>query len=39
LMNLGLDPAVMGPEEFGKFIVAEKAKWARQIKQAGIQPE
>ena len=39
LMSLGLDPAVMGPEEFGKFVVAEKAKWARQIKQAGIVPE
>ena len=39
LMNLGLDPAVMGPEEFSKFVLAEKAKWARQIKQAGIQPE
>ena len=39
LMNLGLDPALMGPDEFGKYIVAEKAKWARQIKQAGITPE
>ena len=39
LMNLGLDPALMGPEEFGRFVVSEKAKWARQIKQAGIQPE
>lgn len=39
LMGLGLDPALMGPEEFGKFVIAEKAKWARQIKQAGIVPE
>lgn len=39
LMGLGLDPAVMGPEEFSKFVVSEKAKWARQIKQAGIIPE
>lgn len=39
LMGLGLDPAVMGPDEFGKFVISEKAKWARQIKQAGIEPE
>jgi len=39
LMSLGLEPALMGPDEFGKFIVAETAKWARQIRQAGIQPE
>lgn len=39
LMSLGLEPALMGPEEFGKFVTAETAKWARQIKQAGIQPE
>jgi tripartite-type tricarboxylate transporter receptor subunit TctC len=29
----------MGPDEFGHFITAETAKWARQIKAAGIQPE
>ena len=39
LQTLGLDPAYMGPEEFSRFIVSEKAKWARQIKLAGIQPE
>lgn len=39
LMSLGLDPALMGPDEFGRFVTAEAAKWARQIKQAGIQPE
>lgn len=36
---MGFEPAFMGPEEFGAFIVAETAKWARQVKQAGIQPE
>ena len=39
LMALGLEPALMGPDEFGKFAAAESAKWARQIKLAGIQPE
>jgi tripartite-type tricarboxylate transporter receptor subunit TctC len=27
------------PEEFGTFIKAEIAKWARVVKAAGIQPE
>jgi len=27
------------PEEFGQFILAERAKWAKVIKSAGIQPE
>jgi tripartite-type tricarboxylate transporter receptor subunit TctC len=39
LNTLGLDVTPMGPEEFGPFITAEAAKWARQIKAAGIQPE
>jgi tripartite-type tricarboxylate transporter receptor subunit TctC len=39
LQTLGLEPTYMGPEEFTRFIASEKAKWARQIKQAGIQPE
>jgi tripartite-type tricarboxylate transporter receptor subunit TctC len=39
LTALGLEPAPMGPEEYGRFITAETAKWARQIKTAGIQPE
>jgi tripartite-type tricarboxylate transporter receptor subunit TctC len=39
LNALGLEVAPMGPDEFGRFITAETAKWARQIKAAGIQPE
>jgi tripartite-type tricarboxylate transporter receptor subunit TctC len=29
----------MGPEEFGKYIAAETAKWSRVVKEAGIKPE
>ncbi len=36
---LGQEPAPMNPEEFRKFVVSEIEKWAKQIKQAGIQPE
>jgi tripartite-type tricarboxylate transporter receptor subunit TctC len=39
LNALGLEITPMGPDEFGHFITAETAKWARQIKAAGIQPE
>lgn len=39
LTSLGLEPAPMGPEEYGRFIASETIKWARQIKTAGIQPE
>jgi tripartite-type tricarboxylate transporter receptor subunit TctC len=39
LMALGLEPAYLGPEAFETFITAERAKWARQIKAAGIEPE
>lgn len=39
LMALGLEPAYLGPEAFEAFIVAERSKWARQIKAAGIEPE
>ena len=27
------------PEEFGRFIVSETAKWAKVVKEAGIKPE
>ena len=36
---LGQEPAPLTPEEFRKFMLSEIAKWAKQIKQAGIQPE
>lgn len=39
LRFLGFEPALMGPEAFGSFIVESTAQWAHQIKAAGIQPE
>jgi tripartite-type tricarboxylate transporter receptor subunit TctC len=36
---LGVDPAPMGPGEFGDYIRKEIGKWSRDIKQAGIEPE
>jgi len=35
----GVDPAPMGPGEFGDYIRKEIDKWSRDIKQAGIEPE
>jgi tripartite-type tricarboxylate transporter receptor subunit TctC len=35
----GVDPAPMGPAEFGDYIKKEIDKWSRDIRQAGIQPE
>jgi tripartite-type tricarboxylate transporter receptor subunit TctC len=37
LANLGADPMVMGPAEFGKLIANETEKWANVIKFAGIK--
>lgn len=39
LGGLGLEPAPMTPEEFSAFIKQEIAKWTREIREAGIQPE
>jgi len=36
---LGVDPAPLGPGEFGDYIRREIDKWSRDIKQAGIEPE
>jgi tripartite-type tricarboxylate transporter receptor subunit TctC len=36
---IGADVQPMNPAEFGKFIQAEVAKWAKLVKLAGIQPE
>jgi tripartite-type tricarboxylate transporter receptor subunit TctC len=36
---IGTDVAPMAPAEFGRFIQAEVANWARLVKLAGIQPE
>jgi tripartite-type tricarboxylate transporter receptor subunit TctC len=39
-INDGADPTPSNtPEEFGAFIRAERAKWARVVKAAGIQPD
>jgi tripartite-type tricarboxylate transporter receptor subunit TctC len=35
----GAEAVPMSPEEFGRFIQAETAKWARVVKEAGIRAE
>ena len=35
----GGEAVPMAPEEFGRFIVSETAKWAKVVKEAGIKPE
>jgi tripartite-type tricarboxylate transporter receptor subunit TctC len=37
--TLGTDVGPMNPEEFGRFIRSEIAKWAKLVKEAGIQPQ
>ena len=39
LFNQGLDPAPGTPEQFGAYIKAERAKWARVIKESGAKAE
>ena len=39
LASQGLDTAVSTPDEFRKIIAADIAKWAKVIRDAGIQPE
>jgi tripartite-type tricarboxylate transporter receptor subunit TctC len=40
LIDDGAEPAPSAtPEEFGAFMKAEIAKWAKVVKAAGIQPE
>jgi tripartite-type tricarboxylate transporter receptor subunit TctC len=39
LASQGSEAVPTSPDEFGKFIAAEIAKWARVAKQAGIKPE
>jgi tripartite-type tricarboxylate transporter receptor subunit TctC len=36
---VNLDPAPMNAQAFGEFIKSEGARWARLIREAGIQPE
>ena len=35
----GAEAVPMRPDEFGRFIQAETAKWARVVKEAGIRAE
>ena len=35
----GGDAVQMSPEEFGRFIVSETAKWSKVVKETGIKPE
>jgi len=39
LAGLGLEPAPMTPEEFADFIKKEIAKWTREVREAGIEPQ
>lgn len=39
LAGLGLEPAPLSPEEFGEFIKKEIAKWTREVREAGIEPQ
>jgi tripartite-type tricarboxylate transporter receptor subunit TctC len=39
LVNDGAEVVASTPDEFGAFIKAETAKWAKVAKAAGIQPE
>jgi tripartite-type tricarboxylate transporter receptor subunit TctC len=39
LANLGGIPMPMGPEEFGRFIADETAKWAKVVQFANISVE
>ena len=36
---MGLDVAPMSPDQFAEYIKSEIAKWSREAKEAGIQPE
>jgi len=36
---MGLDVAPMNPDRFADYIKSEIAKWSREAKEAGIQPE
>jgi tripartite-type tricarboxylate transporter receptor subunit TctC len=39
LNAIGLEVAPIGPQDFPRFLAAEQAKWARQVKAANIQAE
>ena len=35
----GADPAFLGAEEFGKFLIAEMPRWAAAVKASGAKPD
>jgi tripartite-type tricarboxylate transporter receptor subunit TctC len=37
LLAAGLEPSVMAPDEFGRYVAAEVAKWGKVIRAAGIR--
>jgi tripartite-type tricarboxylate transporter receptor subunit TctC len=37
--DLGSEPMIMAPAEFGTFVAAEAQKWGKVVKSAGIKPE
>ena len=39
LAGLGLEPAPMAPDEFAEFIKKEIAKWTKEVREAGIEPQ
>jgi len=39
LADLGGIPMPMGPEQFGKFLAEETAKWAKVVKSANVSVE
>ena len=39
LINQGLDPIAMSPEEFTKFIHEDEEKWAKVVKDSGIKTQ
>lgn len=39
LLDLGAEVDPMGSDEFGRFVASEVDKWARLVREAGLQPE
>ncbi len=39
MASQGAEPALMGPEEFGAYIKADIARWAKVVKAAGVKGE
>ena len=39
LVQTGITAAASSPQEFRVFLEKEKVKWARAVKEAGIEPE